>query len=419
MNAKANIVWSIATNIIIGLGIFLNQIIIARMAGREMLGLYILAISVINPLIPVTLPSLRDIVVSDAKNEFNFRKVVATRVAGVFAVFVPLSVVGLVYSRSDPTYGLVLALLSISTAFDGIGDQLNAICQKANRMNLITFSKATRSSLCVLLNMAILHQTKNLVLAAFSTLMVSILVTCLVDAYLAKIVLREGPASENYRRIGLEWDWKTSYRLALLVMPLSITVALGAFTLNVPRYALNNYSGLAVLGVFGALSAFCNPLRMTMIAIGQSLFSRLSVFYVQGDVDRIRGNLRKVLALCAGVCLVAVAVIAVAGDYLVSIFGKGYTGYTLPLILLAIAYSVSGATSIYGNICTAARWFKGQTAIAGAALAIGLPLAYSLVPHYGLFGAALSLLATTSLGCILFAIVTANLLKQRLRDMRL
>jgi O-antigen/teichoic acid export membrane protein len=419
MNVKANIVWSIATNIIIGLGIFINQIVIARMAGREMLGLYILAISVINPLIPVTLPSLRDIVVSDAKNEFSLSKVVATRVAGVFAVFVPLSVAGLVLARGNPVYGFVLALLSISTAFDGIGDQLNAVCQKANRMNLITYSKATRSSLCLLLNLVVLHQTKSLVLAALSTMTVSALVTCLVDVNLANRVLRREPSSENYRRVGLEWDWGTSYRLALLVIPLSITVALGAFTLNVPRYALSSYSGLAMLGVFGALSAFCNPLRMTMIAIGQSLFSRLSVFYVQGDVERIRGNLRKVLALCAGVCLAAVAVIAVAGDYLVSIFGKGYTGYTLPLIILAIAYSISGATSIYGNICTAARWFKGQTVIAGASLALGLPLAYSLVPNYGLFGAALSLLATTSFGCILFAIVTANVLNQRLRETRL
>jgi len=173
--------------------------------------------------------------------------------------------------------------------------------------------------------------------------------------------------------------------------PLSLTALLSSLNSAIPRFFLEHYWGLKILGYFGPIAYVITFGDLMAAALGRAMAPRLAR---QWFVDRkaLQPAVNKLLVLTAVFGLASILLaLAIGGQALTILFGPSYAAYTSVLIWLTVAMGCSVTSHFFSYLFTAMRLLNVQAMLGLLTLIITILLCYILTPSLGLWGTAFAI----------------------------
>jgi O-antigen/teichoic acid export membrane protein len=374
---------------------YLNTLILTRMLGADLFGLYGLANTVVTvATVPASLgfPTALTHFVAGAAGTSQWARLRWTLawvlrvglVSGLAGMVVLLActpfLANRVFGKEDlalPLAGLALALpfLVLYNACAGGLQGLKAIRAK------VFIERVAHPLVFTLLLLGALAVSRT----------VQAVVVCFGIA--AMLVLAAGAWSLR-RRLGAlpagkdeKGDGRGLLRFSLPVMLLNL---MNYLILWSDVLVMGAFRADAEVGVYILASRLATAVNMPTEALSASLAPSFSGLREKGDADGLarlyRTSTRWIFLAATFIALP----LAVAGKYVLALFGPEYTAGALALLLLALGQAFSGAFGANGTLITMTGHPRVNLANA-VCLGLGnLGLMFLLVPRYGAVGAALS-----------------------------
>jgi O-antigen/teichoic acid export membrane protein len=161
---------------------------------------------------------------------------------------------------------------------------------------------------------------------------------------------------------------------------------------NIPRYVVEAHGGNKALGVFAALSAFLAVGGVLVNALGQSAAPGMARRFAGGQYSSFLRLVAGVSAAAIGIGAAGWLVAVLAGASILDlVLGTQYRAYSRELSWLMAVGVVAGFASALGYAMTAARQMRVQVPMLLAVCFTVAAASYTLVPRYGVVGAAWAL----------------------------
>ncbi|MBA7493327.1 hypothetical protein ES702_03885 [subsurface metagenome] len=366
--------------------------ILVKMDNVAMVGRLELGRAYAIPLIAITALQLRDIQVTDARDEYSFADYLGTRLAMLVLSISAFIVIAFgCYSGETAwvilLWGLAMSIQSVSGIFIGLFQRHE--CMNLSGTSMIIKGLGTMSIAWVLIWL-----TGKLTAAIAGIICVYLLVLFLYDYPQAHRLLAYKSSNGIRCRMLPHFSIKVLLALLWLSLPLGTVIFLSHLQASIPKVVLESYHGEVALGYFGPI---LYPISLGMVivnAMGQSALPRLAKYYVN-NLASYRRLMTKLLLMvsCIGL-MVTVAVVLFGKLILIILYKTDYANYHSEFIILAIGGTAGFVASFCGYGLVAARLFKLKLFVGMVSFLAVTILAFLLIPSYGLRGAAITFGAT-------------------------
>lgn len=400
---RRNAAWNLVGTIVYALCQWCLLVIIAQTGTVQQVGQFALALAFTAPVMLCANLQLRALLATDARREYRVGHYLAVR---LFTIFVSMAVIaGLALFLSGGEQARVILAVALAKAVEALSELIYGLLQRHERMRAIAISLIAKG-LCGLSGMGLgLLTSGDLtsgVLAMAAGWVVVMLAYDLPQA-LRLVVLAE---------LRPVWERSLLLRLMRAAMPMGLIALLLSLSANIPSYFINGHLGTAALGHFTALSYLLVAGNLVIMALGNAVSPRLANQYAAGRGAEFRVLLWRVLLLCLGVGVIAIAACATVGAQVLGLaYGSEYAGFTEVLVLLSVGMAITWIASTLGFAVTAARHLTVQLPIAAAATLACLAANAWLVPAHGLVGAAWSSIIMASVLASGYILVAARVVR--------
>lgn len=380
---RRNFSSALVGNLVYTLSQFGMLVVLARLTTTLDVGRYALALAIAAPIFLLSNLKLRQVQVTDATGINVPGEFIALR---GMSSGIGLAVVAAITAVGDFSTQTALTILGVGVfkALESQIDILYGAMQRREQMQLVARGQVLRG-------------VGGLVVFTLTLLLtgrVDVTVAALTAFTLTQVVVNV----LQVRALGVAprpvFAWSRLWRLAVLALPLGLTVAVGSLSVNVPRYFLQMHGDTAALGIYAALAYPLVGLGMVAAALAEAASPRLSNLYAEGRVQAFRSTLRKLVL--TGIALGGSGIIGalVLGEPLLELaFGAEYAEQYLVLVVLACAGALQYATVFLGTSVNAMRLFAVQLPIHITGFAAVAAAAFFAVPAWGLIGAAMAIVA--------------------------
>jgi O-antigen/teichoic acid export membrane protein len=404
---KRNFSWTFVSNVVYTGCQWGMLMALAKLGSPEMVGQFVLGLAVTTPPMAFANLKARGIQASDAKREFRFSEYL-----GLTLVMVALALLVIAGSTLAGGYswetGLVILAVGLGKAFDVVSDVFFGLYQQNEHMDRIARPLMVNG----LLSMAALgggvSLTGSVVWGAAGWAAAKAVVFGLYNlrdgAYVAQVEgwARGRTAPDGVAGIGAlrpSWSPPRLLRLAWLTLPLCLAAMLLQLNANIPRYFIEHYLGERQLAFFAAMAYLMLPGNMVLVAaLGQAVMPRLAKYYAAGDSLAFVTLLLRLVGLVGlGSGMAVVAVLVAGRAVLALLYTPEYAQRTDVLVWVTIEAALGFLCSALAYAMTAARHFRAQAPLCGAAVVMACVACWMLIPRYGLLGAAVATVLATSL----------------------
>jgi O-antigen/teichoic acid export membrane protein len=405
LSLRANFAWSLIGNVIYAACQWGILVVLAKFGTPELVGEFALALAVTAPVMIFASLSLRNVQATDAIGEYEFADYMSLRVAATALAMVVIA--GLAVAGYSPHLALVIVLIGFAKGVEFVSDIAHGLLQQREQMDRIAISVIVKGVFSLAAVTAAIVLTGDLVVAAAALALVWTLVLLGYDMrVVAKMV-----GGSALRLLLPRWHLPVLWKLALVALPGGVVMTLISFGGNVPRYFIEHHLGTRELGIFAALMYPIVAGTTVVTALGQSAMPRLAQHYAHGECAEFQRLLGKLLLIGLALGVAGLALIRVAGAFLLEhLYQPEYAAYLTEFLWIGLACGIGFVASFLGYGMTAARFFRAQVPVfASTLLAIAIACAV-LVPRYGLVGAALA----TAVGTVVQAIGSAIVIRYAL-----
>jgi O-antigen/teichoic acid export membrane protein len=393
LSLRTNFSWTLAGNVLYAASQWGFLILLAKLLNPTAVGEFAFALAVAAPIMIFANQGLTGLQATDAKSEFSFAEYFYCRLLTTTAAFILIFCLGWIFHWSG-----VVILVGAAKAAEAICDIKYGQYQKLDRMDQTAKSMVLRGA-CSLSSAGILLCFFRSVTAATCGLVVSNVAVLLLKDYRGHLaILLKEPAIGLFALKRILHDSSKVKLLLWQAFPLGLAAMLSSATSSIPRYFLEHYSGVAMLGIFAALMYLLVAGRTLIVALAQSCVAQLSRLYVQGlrtEFNRLMGR-QMAVGLLMGVLGILVSL--VAGKLLLRIlYRPEYAQYSHVLVLVMIAAALNYLAEFSNGGLLAVRRIRIQPGILVFCCAAILILSACLVPTFGIAGAAWAVLITAAI----------------------
>jgi O-antigen/teichoic acid export membrane protein len=171
-------------------------------------------------------------------------------------------------------------------------------------------------------------------------------------------------------------------------LPLTIVSLLVSLVLNMPRYFIEKYVGPRQLGIFAAMWSLLTAGNMIAMALGQSIFPRLSKLYAGGDLAAFKQIIFRAVQIGLVLGVLGVTAAIVAGRQILTLayraeYAQEHWMFVAVMGIGTLAYIIT----LLGNAATSARAFKPQALLMTVVVLATLVSCILMVPSLGVWGA--------------------------------
>lgn len=388
MKKDKNFLWNmIGTTLNSFLSLFL-LIIVTRINGIEMSGSFSFIFTLTLILQMFSNYGGRIYQVSDYKNEFSFQEYLGSRVKTSLLSIIFFIIMCFLY-KFDLTLSIVAISLMALRLIETFSDVFYASFQKHDQLYKVGISLTAKALLILLLFLISEVITKNIVISSLSILLASILVFLFYDL-------------PNLRK---NEEFKFAYNNGVYNQSKYIFM-FGFITqliLNVGRFIGMKTLDEIEIGYLGILMMI--PTVMTLISgfIVQPEIVNLTNFFEKRKkekFDNLLKNITKILIKFSILCIILA--VAIGPFALKILYQLDFNNYRLEFVILIIAGTFNGITSIYSNALTIYRKTKEQFNILLITLIFNFIFSYFSSIKFSLNGIIYSLLISMILQTILF-----------------
>ncbi|MGW4462112.1 lipopolysaccharide biosynthesis protein [Micromonospora sp. NPDC004704] len=409
--------WSLLGILVASLAQWVVIVVLARYGNPAMVGQYALGLAVAAPVLLVASLALRTVQVTDARSRFGFDDYLRLRVLGMVAATVVIAVIAAFVGSGGAV--VVVVLVGVAKALDGVGDIYLGLFQRHGRMRSISLSMILNGVATVLAVTTLLLLTGSVAWAVLGSVAGSALGAIGYCVVTARPLRRHAvPVPDDDSR-GADGDARRGAvgrlaSLAALALPLGIASGLASFTINLPRYLVGHELGTAALGIFAAIGYVVLAANAIFAAVAQTMLPRMSNLYADGQVTALTRLVNRLVLATLGIGGLAVGVAAMLGrPALDAVYGAEYARHASVLTLLTVVAALSGAVFVVGTALSALHRYGNQFTASVATLLLTVVAAYVLIPRYGLDGAAWTVVLTVAGDGTLKALMLRRALKGR------
>ena len=316
--------------------------------------------------------------VSDIKHEFSSGGYVAVRVvASCVVAILAISFCSLSGYGLEKT-GIILILVTFKI-IEAIADAFYGILQIHDRLYVAGKSLVMKAVLSFIGFVVVDLLTKNILYGSVVVLVVNLVVILLYDIWWVRRV-ETVPIHQIRRYI----------REALVIMrrtsPVFVVIFLTMFSLNVPRYFLDQYHPQEI-GYFGIMAMPITLLALFISFLIQPNIVIMAKLLDKRDMAGFHLIVRKLVTITIGIGVVALAATHLVGIFVLEvIFSVRAEQFHWELVVMVAGAVANALVSIYVNTLIVMRLFKWQfyTLLITNITSVGL--SYWLVDSYAMMG---------------------------------
>jgi O-antigen/teichoic acid export membrane protein len=425
LSLRANFSWIFIGNVVYAGCQWGILVVLAKLGSPEMVGMFGLGLAITAPVIMFASLKTRTVQATDAKHDYLFGDYLGLRL--ITTVLALLVVVGIVlvagYHRE---VALVILAVGLAKSFESISDAFYGLLQQHERMDRIAKSMMIRGPLSLAALGIGVYVTGSVFWGVMGLVSVWALVLVYYDVRSGALMVKSLPQLDvkfsnpgSYRtRLHPRWDRQTLVRLAWLALPLGLVGLLSSLHSNIPRYFIEQSTGMSGLGIFVALAYFDRVGNLIVHALGRSASPRLAQYYAAERSAAFRRLLFKLTGIGVMQGIVSVLVVLVAGEEILTLFYRPEYAQQNIFLRLMVAAGMAFVASFLIDGVTAARHFRVQVFLYGF-VTITLVLAcYYFIPSGGLLGAANALIIARGvqlIGSLIIAIYILLVLDRQTR----
>ncbi len=178
--------------------------------------------------------------------------------------------------------------------------------------------------------------------------------------------------------------------LLAISTPMMMTASMNFIIAQMGVLILGMYRPESEVGYYAAAVKLATLTSFILQAINSMAAPKFSELFHTGRMDELFYVAKKSTKLIFWTTAPILLLLVVLGRPVLGLFGKGFAVAYLPMLILVAGQfvnSISGSTGYFMNMTGHQGTFRN---IMGAASALNLSLALALIPHFGLYGAALA-----------------------------
>ena len=395
LSLRANFSWTFVGNAINAGSWFLMTALLAKLGSPEHVGQFALGLAMTAPIFMFATLRLRDVQATDYKQEYLFGDYFAMRL--ITTALALLAVVGIVVvSGFELEVSLVILATAMSKSVEAISDAFYGLFMQQERLDRIAKSMIIKGPLSLIGLGLGFYLTGSVFWGVIGLTLARAVMTVGYDIRNATLTLN--PSAKLMGHIipkdfpGPRWNASILTRLFWLTLPLGIVTMLISFNANVPRYFIEGYLGVHLLGIFAAITAFQKAAPTVVQALGRSASPRLAKYYAADNIRAFRKLTFRLIGIGALLGGGGLLVALVAGREILTLFYGAE--YALPglFVLVMIDAGLDYISTMLLFVITSARYLRVQLPLyllTTATVALGC---FILVPSGGLQGAAVAII---------------------------
>lgn len=368
--------WLLSGNILFAFSQWLMLIMFSHFSSPMQLGYYSYALALTAPIFMLSNLQLRPLVVADLNlgKKFRFSQYLSLRLITIFlAIIVSLFFIDW---ENKLALGIILIVVLIK-ATESVSDIIYASYNANKKTKFISKSLTFKSILVILLSFCVLYLTHNILYSLVATLIGYLFVLGLLDIRKNISHLRE-----------INFFDKKLKKIVRIGLPLGMAVMLVSLQTNIPRYFLEHYSNVELVGVYTILYYFTVMGGIVINSVCQYLSPYFSEFYRDLKINALKKIIKNsfIIALSLGVSGLILSIFL--HDFIIKVvYGNNYLKYAYLLPYFMIAGVFTYLSVVNGYLLTSLKLLKIQMPI--FLILVCLTIVYSclLIPIYGLNGA--------------------------------
>jgi len=338
---RKNYLFAFLANILNAGFAWLLLLVIVRLGSNIEAGYFGIAQAISLPIHLFFTLKIRTIQVSDIEKRFTDADYIFSRLLLAIVSFFVTVIFSYFFYYKNSDLMLVISALALNYSVAIFRENFISIVQLNFRNDLLFYTNLIQNLISFLIFIACYYYSKQLGLSLIIMSLIKILLLY-VDSVLAKqfidhkliVIFRE---AKNH--------FKSNVGLILLALPLGITASMSALFNSIPRFYLENYLGLAEVGVFTAITSLVFALNLFVSPFTQVMLPILVKVYHENP--KILSKLIiKHLGILSVVSMIGLIGTKILGVFILEIlFGKSYLSYTSELFWAM----VSAVCLIYFN----------------------------------------------------------------------
>ncbi len=365
---------------------FLLFIVVTRTCGVREGGIFSIAMAVAYQMIVIGRYGMRDYQSTDIHKDFTFSAYFLSRL--VTASFMFFWLAGYIFWNGyEPEKAGIVIAVALYKSIDVLEDVYHGYYQREGRLDSASLAQSIRLGFTILLYLAILLLTRNLLVATAISAIFSLLAFMLLNRTL-RFVFAE-PAY-------LHAQWPSVKQLLLKCAPLGICGFLQLYVVNYPKYAIDSFLTDTVQSYYGALSMPVFAINLLSISIYRPLLMQLAQNWQSSNKPALRQMLYKQLLFIVAITMMAMIFGYLFGIPVLSwIYGMNLEGYRPALMILLAGGGMAALAGFMTSVIAALRIQRFLLIGYGVTMLLEICAASYLVQKMGTVGA--SILFTTSM----------------------
>ncbi|MDC5481202.1 polysaccharide biosynthesis C-terminal domain-containing protein [Acinetobacter baumannii] len=381
-------------NILFAFSQWLILIFISHFSDNEAVGAYTYALALVTPVFMLTNLQLRPVVVAEfnLNSNFNYKSYFALR---FYSIFLAILVSFLLSFLSTSNVWKVVLLLGCIKALEAISDIIYAYYNAQGKTKLISLSLTVKSLSLILIFGSLLYFYNLLNIGLIGIILIYVLTLLLID-------FRNIGLNKKYFYLNIV-DFKN---IIILALPLGISVMLVALQSNIPRFFLEKFFNLESVGVFSVFYYFIIVGGIVINSICQFISPKFSILFKENKMHELNKLTIQAWGMATFLGISGLIVSITLGEFFVSVlYGSHYLIWIDILNIIMFAGLFTYLSVVNGYLMTSLGLIKIQLPLFLFLTIFTLVLCWTLIPAYGLLGAAWATVASSAAQFILSTLI--------------
>jgi O-antigen/teichoic acid export membrane protein len=403
LSLRRNFSWTFLGNIVYAGCQWGMLVVLAKLGRPEMVGQFTLGLAVTAPIILFCNLQLRQIQATDSQQTYSFQDYWSLRIVTTFIACLIILGVALM-NHHDTERVLVILLVGASKAIEALSDVLYGWLQQRERMDQLAHSTILHGMVTLGALGITVAISGNLVLGLVGLLVGRAFVLVINDISVCRklgldtqaFAIRSKGDRPGFQTF-LSRRVQTVFRLLRITLPMGLVMMLISLNTNIPRYFIEAHVGSRELGIFAAM-AYLQVVGTTLVsALGQSASPRLAQYHHLANHRAFKQLMVKLMSIAVGIGSLGVVIAQFYGKELLSmIYSSEFAEHSDIFVWLMVATGLLYVVSFLGYAATAQRKIRLQPVVLLTSVASSLVACQLLVPNYGLTGAAIATIITST-----------------------
>ncbi len=391
---QQNFLWNMIGSGIYSLSSMILSLFVIKVAGAEQGGIFSIALTLSQMLVYIAYYEMRTFQVTDSKNEFVFSEYHAAKI--ILCILMLIISIGYTWVNGyDLEKSIVIVLVCLSRFFDGYADVYEAEFQKVGRLDLAGKSLAYRTVLFVIMLLASLLITKQLILS-----LIIADIAAVIGILLFNIMIMRG-----LEGITCTWKIERIRRIIIACFPLFVGTFCWTYILSASRIAIDGNMPSEYQSYFQIIFMPVSVINLFAGFVFRPMLPRLAQDY---NLRRYKQFIRLIGKGIASIIVITAVCMLGAGLFGIPVLsmlsGCDLSSYKDVLVFLIFAGGFNAVAFTMYYVLTVMRCTKSILLDYILAALLAFSISQPLVIKYGIHGAARSYFIVVLVLCLLFTI---------------